>query len=202
MTAFPGVDFEVHWKPFQLNPRASTKGVNKLQSYQKRMGEESTEQMVQGMKKLFASEGLGYSIGGLTGNTFDSHRLAEWAKKFGMQKQGEFIAVLFDRYFCREEFLGDHEVLISAATEAGLPGGEARRVLADKEWYADDVRQGLQLSERLQSDGLMSGVPYYLIYPPEGSERKQPYGIPGAQDAVVFEKVLAKTLQVAPKAKI
>jgi hypothetical protein len=37
--------------------------------------------------------------GGLTGNTFDSHRLIEWAGREGQQAQGALVAELFRAYF-------------------------------------------------------------------------------------------------------
>lgn len=51
-------------------------------------------------QEVFAQEGVRYSIGGLTGNTYDSHRLIAWAEdNFGPAKQNALVEELFKSYF-------------------------------------------------------------------------------------------------------
>ena len=38
--------FEVNWRPFFLNPKASREGINKLQYYHEKFGEQWVSQMV------------------------------------------------------------------------------------------------------------------------------------------------------------
>ena len=54
-------------------------GENKLEMYKSKFGEARVQQMLPQMTKTFAELGIQYSIGGLTGNTLDSHRLIHWA---------------------------------------------------------------------------------------------------------------------------
>lgn len=53
-------------------------------------------------QQTFKAEGLTYSMGGLTGNTRNSHRLLAWAAaEHGTAKQNMLAEALFDGYFCK-----------------------------------------------------------------------------------------------------
>jgi predicted DsbA family dithiol-disulfide isomerase len=134
---FPQAEFEVNWRPFQLDPNASKEGINKLQHYNKKFGEERIKMMLPRMMETFAKVGLPYSMGGLTGNTFDSHRLIYFAAaKGGPALQDALVEELFKNYFCEEKYIGDRGVLLQAAITAGLDKAEAERVLDDPSAYA------------------------------------------------------------------
>jgi len=75
------VDFEISWRPFQLNPNASEEGVDKMNYYEMKFGKERTERMIPYMKQIGASENINFSYGGKVANTLNSHRLIEYAKK-------------------------------------------------------------------------------------------------------------------------
>eukprot|EP01048_Picozoa_sp_COSAG05_P015413 COSAG05_NODE_1857_length_3950_cov_11.680083_2_plen_82_part_00 len=68
------MDFEVTWRPFFLNPDAPKEGVNKMDYYISKFGKDRVDQIVPHMTKVFADEGLSYSLGGMTGATMNSHR--------------------------------------------------------------------------------------------------------------------------------
>ena len=182
---FPHVDFQVEWRPFQLNPQASKTGVNKLEMYKQKFGADRVASMLPYMTRVFEGIGVKYSIGGNTGNTFDSHRLAEWASsKFGPQKADELMTQMFDAYFSKEQFLGDHQVLAKAAGQAGLSEEEATKVLADPSAYQKEVQEGLLTAQKYR----VSGVPFFVIHPPEGVPAK-PVGLSGAQEADTFVEI-------------
>ena len=44
---------EVQWHPYQLNPNASKEGINKLQYYKQKFGEQRTASMVPQMKACY-----------------------------------------------------------------------------------------------------------------------------------------------------
>eukprot|EP01062_Namystynia_karyoxenos_P031709 TRINITY_DN23491_c0_g2_i1.p1 TRINITY_DN23491_c0_g2~~TRINITY_DN23491_c0_g2_i1.p1 ORF type:complete len:163 (+),score=53.03 TRINITY_DN23491_c0_g2_i1:273-761(+) len=153
--------------------------------YKQKFGEARVKAMLPQMTRTFADVGVRYSLGGMTGNTFDSHRLAEWAKaKYGLQKQDALMTQMFDAYFSKEQFIGDHQVLVKAAQAAGLPADEARAVLADESAYAKEVQEGLHAARSMR----VSGVPFFVIHPPEGKQGR-PYGLSGAQDPETFKQV-------------
>mmetsp|Transcript_8085 Transcript_8085/g.17482 ORF Transcript_8085/g.17482 Transcript_8085/m.17482 type:complete len:160 (-) Transcript_8085:283-762(-) len=148
--------------------------------------------MIPSMTKVFADEGLKYSLGGMTGNTLDSHRLSEWARtEYGVGKQDELMTAMFDSYFCNEKYLGDHDVLIEAATRAGLPADAARSVLEDEGRYLQEVETEMEKARRMR----VSGVPFFVVHPAEkegekGSSSQRPFGVSGAQPSEAFIDIL------------
>ncbi|KAL3149651.1 hypothetical protein ABBQ38_013483 [Trebouxia sp. C0009 RCD-2024] len=91
--------FEVRWHPFFLNPDASKEGVNKLEMYKQKFGEQRVQQMVPMLTQTFAKEGLSYTMDGQTGNTLNSHRLIALAGQQGLDKQDKLVELLFTAYF-------------------------------------------------------------------------------------------------------
>jgi hypothetical protein len=90
---------------------AGAQGVNKMELYYSKFGEDRVNQMMPRMTQVFSNVGLKYSMGGLTGNTFDSHRLATWAlAKGGPAAQDKLMEEMFINYFTEEKFLGDKQV--------------------------------------------------------------------------------------------
>ena len=81
-----GFEFDVTWRPFQLN-QAAPKAVNKLEMYNEKFGADRVAKMVPHMSGVGKAEGISFSYGGDTGNTFDSHRMIEKAKQLGKQDE-------------------------------------------------------------------------------------------------------------------
>lgn len=150
-------DVEVQWRPFLLNPNASSQGQNKLEYYNSKFGEQRVQSMIPFMTERMKEVGISYSMGGLTGSTIDSHRLIAFAEKQGYAKQDEIVEELMKNYFSEEKFLGDREVLIQAADKAGLIG--AAEFLADPNNGMAEVQEQLQLSQTLR----VTGVPYFVV---------------------------------------
>lgn len=81
---FAGVQFDVLWRPFQLNPDApGGRGVNKMDMYLEKFGKASCDAMIPRMTETGRAVGINFSYGGYTGNTFDSHRLIWKAREEG-----------------------------------------------------------------------------------------------------------------------
>ena len=75
------------------------------------------------------------------GNTFDAHRLIHLAGERGLQDAMK--ERLLRAYMTEGEAIGDREVLVRLATEAGLDAEEVRGVLAsDGKPSVDDVLFG------------------------------------------------------------
>ncbi len=65
--------------------------------------------MVPHMTRTFAELGVNYSLGGLTGNTLNSHRLIHWAGKVaGWQAQNALVEELFRNYFSEVRHVPPH----------------------------------------------------------------------------------------------
>jgi predicted DsbA family dithiol-disulfide isomerase len=83
---------------------------------------------------------------------------------------------LFDAYFVNGEDIGDHEVLVRIAGEAGMNADLVRDLLAGDS-DLDLVRQEDSVARSMG----INGVPCFII------DRK--YAVSGAQDVPVFHKV-------------
>ncbi|GAX73894.1 hypothetical protein CEUSTIGMA_g1344.t1 [Chlamydomonas eustigma] len=176
-----GVDFEVRWHPYQLNPNAPKEGQNKLQMYQDKFGAARVAQMLPQMTKVYSDLGLNYSIGGLTGNTLDSHRLIYWAgQQGGAEVQNSLVEELFKNYFTEEKYINDRTVLVAAAEKVGLQGAAE---------YLMDPNNGLKEVQEEMADMArgVSGVPHFTI-----SDR---YVLSGAQDPSTFVQAFKKVLE-------
>mmetsp|Transcript_91414 Transcript_91414/g.258862 ORF Transcript_91414/g.258862 Transcript_91414/m.258862 type:complete len:181 (-) Transcript_91414:38-580(-) len=172
-------DFEVQWHPFQLAPGApGGKGVNKLEMYKQKFGEQRVKQMLPHMASVGQREGISFSYGGNVGNTFDSHRLISLAGRQG--RQDALVEALFRAYFEQERCISDPEVLLDAARSAGVAGAE-EALAGDEEAAA--VRDELA---RYQGEMRISGVPHFII-----GGRQESGALESGQFQEIFHKLLA-----------
>lgn len=173
------IEVDIRFQPFELNPDMPPEGQNIAEHVAQKYGS-SPEQSAasRDMIRTRAAE-VGFTIA--TGaqsriyNTFDAHRLLHWAGLAG--RQAALKHALFSAYFTDGQNPGDHDVLVAAATSAGLDGDKARDVL-DTGLYAEDVRA----AERYWYREGITAVPAVVI-----DDR---YLISGGQPAAVFEKAL------------
>eukprot|EP00747_Dinoflagellata_sp_TGD_P027846 gnl/TRDRNA2_/TRDRNA2_132863_c2_seq1.p1 gnl/TRDRNA2_/TRDRNA2_132863_c2~~gnl/TRDRNA2_/TRDRNA2_132863_c2_seq1.p1 ORF type:complete len:185 (-),score=55.62 gnl/TRDRNA2_/TRDRNA2_132863_c2_seq1:47-601(-) len=182
MSKFEGkADFKVNWLPFQLNPSAAGgQGVNKMEMYKKKFGEERVAAMLPRMLQTGKEHGINFSYGGNVGNTYDSHRLISFAAKQG--KQDELVEELFHNYFEQEKCLSDRAVLLAAAQKAGLSGAE--EMLNSKAECAD-VDRDLQT---YQNGMRIGGVPYFIV---DGGKFQESGALDSSAFCQMFQQVLA-----------
>lgn len=181
MAKFPQVDFKVTWRPFQLDSNAPKQGVNKLQMYNEKFGAARIASMLPRMNQVFDNIGLKYSMGGMTGNTFNSHRLVRWAESVSLEKQDALMEVLFKNYFCEEKFLNDREVLLAAVRTAGLDEAEGARILDNEDLWAKEVND-----DKTKFGRGVNGVPHFIF---QGK-----FAISGGQPPEAFEECIEELL--------
>lgn len=169
--------FEVRWHPFFLNPDAPKEGINKMEMYKQKFGEQRVQQMVPMMMETFAKEGLTYTMDGDTGNTLNSHRLIALAGQQGADTQDKLVEALFKAYFTQGQFINDREVLLNAAKESGVAG--AQELMDNEEQLKSEVLEEVKTLARG-----VTGVPYFII--------DNKYSLSGAQEADTFVKVFDK----------
>eukprot|EP00128_Syssomonas_multiformis_P002998 Colp12_sorted_trinity150504_noHs@11944 len=138
--------------------------------------------MVPYMTNTARQDGINMRYGGMVSNTLDSHRLIEWAKTQGPQAQDKVVETLFKYYFEDNKNIGDDDVLISAAVEAGLDKGMAEGVIKSSAFKAEV----LESARRAQMKGV-SGVPYFIV--------NNKYGMSGAQEPEVFLELFEELAQ-------
>ena len=151
----PEVGFQLQWLPYQLDPTRS-ESANKLETYYKKFGETRFKQMCPQVTAVAQSEGIQLKFGGVISNTFDSHRLIWWAGQQG--KQSEVVEKVFELYFEQNLDVSDHELLASAAENAGLNKQDALDFINGENGAAE-------VKELLKSNAFneINGVPHYTI---------------------------------------
>ncbi|MEU5321821.1 DsbA family oxidoreductase [Streptomyces sp. NPDC021056] len=195
LEAFPHRDqVEVVHRSFELDPNRAKGDVQPVISMLTKKYGMSAAQAQAGEENLgtqAAAEGLEYRTRDRDhGNTFDMHRLLHLAKARG--RQDELIQLFYRANFAEERsvFAEGEERLVELAVAAGLDADDARKVLADPNAYADDVRT----DEREAAELGANGVPFFVL------DRK--YGVSGAQPAEVFTQALAQAWGERPPLKL
>jgi predicted DsbA family dithiol-disulfide isomerase len=168
-------DVEIVWRAFELDPKAPTvsEGDNATRLGQK-YGRSRAEAlaMIRNVEQTAAKDGLDFHLDtARSGNTFDGHRVLKLAAERG--RQGAVKERLLRGYMTEGEAIGDREVVVKLAAEAGLDAGEVRDVLASDR-YASEVREEEQAARSLG----INGVPFFVF----GGK----YAVSGAQPAEVL----------------
>ena len=170
----PEIDFEVVWRPFQLNPDMPSGGMERGTYINAKFGDKDrAKEVYQQIADVGLQEGLEFNIGKQIRlpNTVDSHRLNHWALKAGAQDQ--VIEGLFEKYFISGEDVSDPEVLVGIATAAGMDADIVRDLLSS------EADRDLILREEATSRRMgISGVPCFVI------DKK--HALVGAQDPDVL----------------
>ena len=179
-----GLDVELHFRPFELNPQLGPEGEDAAEHLARTYG--LTPQQLERNRAAIRQRGadVGFTFGDRTRiwNTFDAHRLLHWAGLEGRQR--ELKHALLEAYHGRGENPGAHDVLLQLAREVGLDVERAREVLTSGR-YAAEVRAEEQHWQQL---GIHS-VPSVIV-----NDR---HLIQGGQPPEVFEQALRQITQAA-----
>jgi len=176
-----GDGIEIVHRAYQLNP-AMAKGEVRdhhdalMTKYG--MSDSQASAMQQQMERTAAAEGLEFHlVGGVTGNTFDAHRLVHLGRARGLQDG--VLERLYRAHFTEQRSIFDEAPLAALAVEAGLGEADARAALAG-DAFADAVN-----AEIREARGLgISGVPYFVI--------GRRYAVSGAQPPELFAEALTR----------
>jgi predicted DsbA family dithiol-disulfide isomerase len=170
-------DIAIVWRAFELDPEAP-RVHDGSQSYAERLAKKygtrppQAQAMIDRMVDTGARDGIEFRFDrARPGNTFDAHRLLHFAHEHG--KQDELKERMLHAYMTEGRAIGDRDVLVAVAREAGLDEQEARAVL-DSDRYAAEVRHDEAQARELG----ISGVPFFVV-----GER---FGVSGAQPADVL----------------
>lgn len=174
-----GIEVEVAWRAFQLDPGAPAEPQPVVEAYARKFGgPEAARQAIERVSDAARGDGLPIHLDrAQRANTFDAHRLMVWAGP--RDRQTDVGAGLFRAYFVDGRNVADHAVLVDVATEAGLPGAEAAAMLASGEGAAE-VQEQLARARELG----ITAVPSFAF--------ENGFVLPGAQEPAVFERIFAK----------
>jgi predicted DsbA family dithiol-disulfide isomerase len=171
------VQVDLHFQPFELNPRMPPEGEDAAEHLAKKYGltEAALADNRERIRERGAELGFTFALRKRVFNTFDAHRLLHWAGIEG--KQLALKHALLRAYFSDGENVSDHDTLPRIASDVGLPADRARAIL-DSDEYAGDVR----IAEQFYLDNGIQGVPAVII--------DQRHLISGGQPVDVFERAL------------
>lgn len=162
----------VRWHPFQLNPDLPDAGVSRKQYLEEKFGgPERAAAIYERVLAAGRSAGLELRIDGIERqpNTRAAHALIAFAQQAGGDAGSRIKERLLAAYFVENRFIGDIEVLVAIAGEAGLDAQAARAHLTDPAQLEAVARADAQA----RNMGI-SGVPFFIF--------NQKLAVSGAQD--------------------
>jgi len=181
------VNFEVHFRPFELNPNMAQGGQDAIEHLTEKYGltveQVKINQANIRTKALVA--GFEFHPDGRKRvyNTFHAHRLLYWAAKdHGLQKQAALKKELLITYFCLAVNLDDHANVLDAVKRAGLDIARAQQILEGEE-FSKEVRD----EEATYTNAGIHSVPAIIL-----NDR---YLLQGAQAPQSFINAFEKIIQ-------
>ena len=182
-----GIELEVHWHSFQLDPEAPVRqevsnSERLAQKYGRTVAE--VEEMQRNIAEMAKAEGIEFNWEGAnSGNTFNAHRLIHLAQSKGLGNEAQ--EAFFYSYMTQGLAIGERETLEDVAARIGLNPVEVD-VLLDSEEYADFVKFDQEVAhEQLK----VTGVPFFVF--------DQRVALAGAQPKEVFLQVFEKALDTS-----
>ena len=183
---------DIRWHAFELNPDMPAEGEERTAHIARKYGrtiEQSKD--VQGQMRA-AAEQAGVSLDyegpdpapeAMMWNTFAAHRLLTWAlESEGAEAQTRLKLALFEAHFNQRRRIGEREVLLDIAEEAGLDREAAAAALDDEE-----LARKTRVEERAAMEMNITGVPAMIV---EGR-----YMIPGAQPPEAYANALRRVAE-------
>ena len=181
------VNFEVHFRPFELNPNMPKGGQDAIEHLTEKYGL-TAEQVKTNQANIRAKAleaGFEFHPEGRKRvyNTFDAHRLLHWAgQELGLEKQAILKKELLNTYFCLAVNLDDQPNLLDAVTRSGLDQDRALEVLKNNE-FAKEVRT----EEATYTNAGINSVPAIIL--------NNQYLMQGAQPSESFVNAFAQLIE-------
>ncbi len=174
------VPVDIRWRPFQLDPTLPPEGRDRRQYLRDKFGgSQAATAAYERIRAAGANEGIPFAFDKIevAPNTLDAHRVIRWAATAGDGVQSAVARRLFQVYFEEGGNIGDHQVLVDAAREAGMDAALVESLLAtdaDRDAVEQEIMTAQQMGVR--------GVPCFLL---EGR-----YAVMGAQDSAVLVEAI------------
>ena len=133
-----GVELEVHWHSYELDPEAPTRQeVSNSERLAQKYGRTvaDVEDMQRNIAAMAAEEGIQFNWENAnSGNTFNAHRIIHLAQSKGLGSEAK--EAFFYSYMTQGLSIGERETIEDVAARIGLNPVEVEDVL-DSEEYAD-----------------------------------------------------------------
>jgi predicted DsbA family dithiol-disulfide isomerase len=164
LLAEQGLNFEVGWHPYQLNPDMPAGGTDRAEYRAQKFGSLArSEQADARVSEAGAAVGLSFrhDLMRRTPNTVNAHRVIRLAGRHGVQDAGVQDAVveaLFRGYFTEGADIGDAATLARLAGGAGLDQAAVAAMLA-----GDAEREEVLAADRSARNAGLDGVPTFVM---------------------------------------
>lgn len=180
-----GIELEVHWHSFQLDPEAPVRQeVSNSERLAQKYGRSvpEVEDMQRNIAAMAKQEGIEFNWEGAnSGNTLNAHRIIHLAQSKGLGNEAQ--EAFFYSYMTQGLPIGERETLEDVAARIGLNPVEVDDLL-DSDEFADFVK----FDQEVARDQLkVTGVPFFVF--------DQRIALAGAQPKEVFLQVLEKALK-------
>ncbi|WP_313584827.1 DsbA family oxidoreductase [Acinetobacter variabilis] len=180
-----GIELEVHWHSFQLDPEAPVRQeVSNSERLAQKYGRSvpEVEDMQRNIAAMAKQEGIEFNWEGAnSGNTLNAHRIIHLAQSKGLGSEAQ--EAFFYSYMTQGLPIGERETLEDVAARIGLNPVEVDDLL-DSDEFADFVK----FDQEVARDQLkVTGVPFFVF--------DQRIALAGAQPKEVFLQVLEKALE-------
>jgi predicted DsbA family dithiol-disulfide isomerase len=154
-----GLQFSVHWNPFQLNPDMPKEGRDRAAYRAWKFG--GAERAAAGdarVAEAAANVGLAFRQDLMlrTPNTIDAHRLIWFAGQHGVQDAA--MEAVFKAYFTAGRDIGDAGVLADCAAEAGLDRAAVQEFLGGEVAAAE-----MRAADQAAREAGVNGVPSFFL---------------------------------------
>lgn len=170
--------FDIHWRPFQLNPDMPAEGADRRSYLEGKFGgKENADRIYGQIEQAALAAGLDVDLGKIerTPNTVDAHRLIRWSHVEG--RQTEVVDQLFHRYFKLGQDISDRDVLVDIATTVSMDAVVIGRLLV-----GDVDREEVIAEDARYREMGVSGVPTFIV----GGK----HAVVGAQEAEMWIRVI------------
>jgi predicted DsbA family dithiol-disulfide isomerase len=161
----------VEWAAFELHPEVPPEGRERDPNMRRRPG---AGEVLQGMA---AEDGIEIKTSRIQANSHRAFELAAFASESG--KADAIHRALFHAYFTESRNIGDLDVLLAIADEAGLDVNEARLALSEGR-FAGAVDEEITWAR----DCGITATPTFVF-----DER---YALVGAQEYAAFERMMER----------
>ncbi len=179
----PDYEFQIGWRPFQLNPDMPATGMSRRDYLKAKFGGvDRADRVYEAVSSAGQEVGFAFDFRAIPyqPNTFDSHRLIRWSESAGVQDA--VVEALFQCYFMEELDVGDQSALVKVAENCGMDG-ELVRQLFERDADRDLVMAEEGVARRMG----INGVPCFVV--------DHKYAISGAQEPSVLTHVFDLAMQ-------
>lgn len=188
LSSHPGTAVDVRWRPFQLDATIPKGGIDRTAYLENKFGgREPARRIYERVAAAGSEEGIPFDFDAIrvTPNTVDSHRLIRWAAN--VDAQDAVVERLFRLYFTEGGDIGDPDILVAVAAEAGMDADLVRGLLAGDD-DVDLIEREIAIAQQMG----VTGVPCFVLDNSFGLMGAQPpEAIAEALDRAVAERAAA-----------